>query len=165
MSNTLSKESKSSKTRVVLRRKTRGLYRPGTESNEILVDYKDPVDPTGKHWGFCHGYMYGCEDCKYYMYHISGVSPRTQDRFKKIMKYNQVSKKYTHLGLRGKSLPNYEIIVDGGGLGNGNEYATVLVEGDHVIYREYGNNPTKVTHRNSTLRYDDEGYRFDIVDA
>jgi hypothetical protein len=69
---------------------------------------------------------------------------------------------YTHYGLDNET---GEIIVAGGGLGNGNAYATVLVSGDNVIYREYGNNPTRRIYRGSTLQYDEEGYRFDIVDA
>lgn len=57
-----------------------------------------------------------------------------------------------------------EIIVAGGGLGNGNAYATVKVIDEFtVLYREYGKNASSVVYRDSELEYDDEGYNFDII--
>lgn len=56
-----------------------------------------------------------------------------------------------------------EIVVAGGGLDNGNAYATVRQVGRDYIYTEYGKNPTKKTYRNAYLEWDDDGYRFNII--
>ena len=36
-----------------------------------------------------------------------------------------------------------EIQVAGGGIGNGNAYATIEIYENEVVYREYGNNPVR----------------------
>ena len=57
-----------------------------------------------------------------------------------------------------------EIIVAGGGMMNGNAYATVKVIDEFtVLYREYGKNASSEVYRDSELEYDDEGYNFDII--
>jgi hypothetical protein len=57
-----------------------------------------------------------------------------------------------------------EIVVAGGGLGNGNAYATVRQVGRNYIYTEYGKNPTKTTYMNAHIDWDDAGYRFNIIE-
>jgi len=55
-----------------------------------------------------------------------------------------------------------EIIVAGGGLRNGNAYATVKDFKDgRVLYREYGRNAITQMHRNHTLQWN--GSNFNII--
>lgn len=56
-----------------------------------------------------------------------------------------------------------EIIVAGGGLGNGNAYAVVYKEGPDYIYHEVGKNEFLDVHYNSTLEWNEKHTMFNIV--
>ncbi len=57
-----------------------------------------------------------------------------------------------------------EIIVAGGGMMNGNAYATVKVYEDSTIrYKEYGKFSRSEFYENHYLEFDEDGYEFDIV--
>jgi hypothetical protein len=56
-----------------------------------------------------------------------------------------------------------EIMVAGGGMANGNAYATIKVDGYHITYREYGKNAMHSHYRNHVLEYNDEGTSFNVV--
>ena len=72
-----------------------------------------------------------------------------------------------------KKMYKIVITVAGGGMGNGNAYATVEGEWDseedfnddndgEIYYCEYGNNPVK-DYRGSQLKFNEEGTSFNIV--
>ena len=68
---------------------------------------------------------------------------------------------YSHCG---EDKDTGEIIVAGGGMMNGNAYATIKIIDDcTVLYREYGKNACSKVYRNSQLEWCDEGYSFDVV--
>jgi hypothetical protein len=68
---------------------------------------------------------------------------------------------YSHCG---EDKDTGEIIVAGGGMMNGNAYATIKIVDDcTVLYREYGKNAWSEVYRNSELEWCDEGYNFDVV--
>jgi hypothetical protein len=68
---------------------------------------------------------------------------------------------YSHCG---EDKDTGEIIVAGGGMMNGNAYATIkIVDECTVLYREYGKNAWSEVYRNSELEWCDEGYNFDVV--
>ena len=68
---------------------------------------------------------------------------------------------YTNYGYN----TNYgsEIIVAGGGLGNGNHTATIQLTNGKYYYREYGNHPYG-HYVGNRLEYDDQGYNFNVIE-
>ena len=50
-----------------------------------------------------------------------------------------------------------EYLVAGGGLGNGNAYATVEEHEDRIIFREYGNNPYEEVYEDHHIVHDEDG--------
>jgi len=57
-------------------------------------------------------------------------------------------------------------LVAGGGMMNGNAYAEVIVDKKNksVIYQEYGQNAFSNKYPHSKLKWDSDGYSFDVVD-
>jgi len=71
------------------------------------------------------------------------------------------SYEYNHYGIDKET---QEIIVAGGGLMNGNAYATIkVIDESTVLYREYGPKAWSELYTDSMLKYSDEGFSFDVV--
>ena len=51
-----------------------------------------------------------------------------------------------------------EYLVAGGGLDNGNAYATIEEHADKIVYREYGREPVYEVWGDHHLVHDDEGF-------
>ena len=69
---------------------------------------------------------------------------------------------YTNYGI--EPTPRFGTLsyqVAGGGMMNGNAYATVELKEGKYYYCEYGANPCKDL-LGTTIKWDDEGYNFDI---